>query len=692
MELRDIIIKEVANIKKGATTYINKGNGLEGIDKDLLFNVRKIHELEKQAEIYLAFVLRIHKPDSFFEAERTYYDSVVLLNEGISIRKIEDTKGWSKADDFKFDFLWSEIDEVQLGYKESSDDNGKKNLIFFIKIFFNEDNEIADIPLYNFGGLTTEKDALSICNLINNILTTYNNQSEEHESALDMVLQDIKAEFKNGNFENVLEIADDNFILNEIDKTDTFLYYCLVFYTASSLKGLNRNQEALKIVNESLLLGGDSEGFKEWGPWVVNLKAELNEVLGNYYASLQDYYTSFTTTKNTERKSFLKEKLIFTYSKYKEVFSTLNYDKRKMVLIYDEIKVAPSDTFVILDKTNLPDNLKFPFSHPKKEELYIGHPYINEVYLPLNTYEASLFNDRFEEFSYFIQCLGAKSVTIKVLKGKERIAIDIETSKIDGSVGLGKNVIKNAVNGSYQKDTSSNKQEDSLTSRTRTQIYNPVKKPYIPENLLWYPHETSWHRLYQQRVNGNILKHHDVMSSKSSYSISKNEKSDLKVALKIFFAEIDVNRDNFIETTLTETETIEWEFEIEFESIDNLTEVHADNVSPITIAVISDVEDEYLEEVKFMLEDDGIIDDKERSILERFRVKKGISKERSEELENQLISQSALSDNEKEYLEEYTELLKDGEITEKERRILARFANRLSIPEERVYQLEKGKL
>ena len=90
-----------------------------------------------------------------------------------------------------------------------------------------------------------------------------------------------------------------------------------------------------------------------------------------------------------------------------------------------------------------------------------------------------------------------------------------------------------------------------------------------------------------------------------------------------------------------------------------------------------------------MLEDDGVIDDKERAILERFRERKGISEERAIELERILLSSGNLSEEEKEYVSEFQEILNDGEITEKERRILSRMASRLGISDERVRELEK---
>ena len=197
--------------------------------------------------------------------------------------------------------------------------------------------------------------------------------------------------------------------------------------------------------------------------------------------------------------------------------------------------------------------------------------------------------------------------------------------------------------------------------------------------------------MYQQRVNGNILKHHDIISSKSSHSISSNEKSNLKVALKNFFAEININRDSLIESTINESESIEWEILVEFESIENLIEYHLENTKNYILESSStSKEEQFKEEILFMLEDDGIIDDKERRILNRLGDKLGISLEKAKEIENKILSIGELNNNEKEYLEEFKEFLNDGEITEKERRILNRFATRLEITNERVIEIENS--
>ena len=100
-------------------------------------------------------------------------------------------------------------------------------------------------------------------------------------------------------------------------------------------------------------------------------------------------------------------------------------------------------------------------------------------------------------------------------------------------------------------------------------------------------------------------------------------------------------------------------------------------------------ENEYLDELKACLEEDGEISPKERRLLERLREKLGISSERATELEATL-SAPQLTDEEKEYLEEYKACFEeDEEISPKERRLLNRLRDTLGISAERAEELEK---
>lgn len=101
----------------------------------------------------------------------------------------------------------------------------------------------------------------------------------------------------------------------------------------------------------------------------------------------------------------------------------------------------------------------------------------------------------------------------------------------------------------------------------------------------------------------------------------------------------------------------------------------------------SSSEQEYIEEIKYCLEEDEEISPRERRLLEKLRIKLGITEERAKELEESLLA-PALTDEEKEYLEEYKECAADGEITAKDRRLLDKLRKMLGISEERAKELE----
>ncbi len=104
---------------------------------------------------------------------------------------------------------------------------------------------------------------------------------------------------------------------------------------------------------------------------------------------------------------------------------------------------------------------------------------------------------------------------------------------------------------------------------------------------------------------------------------------------------------------------------------------------------LSDNEQEYIDEYNACLEDDGQISEKERRLLDKLCKSLGISKERAIELEREADSTIAFSSDEQEYFDEYKNCLNDdGTITDKERRLLNKLANSLNITMDRVMEIE----
>lgn len=108
----------------------------------------------------------------------------------------------------------------------------------------------------------------------------------------------------------------------------------------------------------------------------------------------------------------------------------------------------------------------------------------------------------------------------------------------------------------------------------------------------------------------------------------------------------------------------------------------------VVVNSTNSAEQEYIDEYKACIEDDGIITDRERRLLDKLRKSLGISEERAAELEAQ-SNPSVLSADEMEYIEEFKACMADGSISERERRLLDRLAKSLNISPERVAQIEK---
>ena len=102
---------------------------------------------------------------------------------------------------------------------------------------------------------------------------------------------------------------------------------------------------------------------------------------------------------------------------------------------------------------------------------------------------------------------------------------------------------------------------------------------------------------------------------------------------------------------------------------------------------VSDSEQEYLDMVKECLED-GEIGSRERKLLDKIRVKNGISEERAKELEATLNSPK-LTNDEKEYLEAFKDACENGKISDKQRRLLEKLRIMYGISEERAREIER---
>jgi len=436
----------------------------------------------------------------------------------------------------------------------------------------------------------------------------------------------------------------------------------------------------------------------------ISLSIKVYEKSNNFYKVAQ-IYEELEEFKKGDLEAFSKynKEKEESYRKYIDYFKKLPLRERNIITISDTEKLFRSDHITLLNINQLPA-INFPMSRPKVNQTYIAHPYKTDSYLPIESYDYELLYDRMDEFCYILRCLGATSITIETIKKENKE--DIKKLNVAVNVGGSKELVEDEDNkkGNIGGEIGVRYKRAANTSLSkyigleRVQTFNPKRRPYIPNNLIWFPHELRWQHLAQQRLEGGILTYIESVSSSDNQLLKEEEMVDVNAELKMLLLSIKAGVQYEKNIELQQNEEFSFSIKIEFKPMEEFPEeteiidIMAEEVTqtPIQLTASNDNEARYLEEIHIMLEDDGVIDERERMILERIRERYNITPERARELEAQAIAGQELTSEEKEYLSEYKSSLHDGAISDKERRLLNRLAMALGISEERVKELERN--
>ena len=370
----------------------------------------------------------------------------------------------------------------------------------------------------------------------------------------------------------------------------------------------------------------------------------------------------------------------------------VDYHDRKYIMPVKSIDGCADKNYNIetfrLDQ--IPKCIRFPIGHPIANQLYIGHPYNPSLYVPFEESEEIFFVDKVHELCYLLECLGAEEISITSIKGKNVNEINDSQGSYSGSADI--KAFSGEVSGSKQFH-----QQGEMTSnnqRTMRIKLDPMRKPYLPEGLIWYNKQPEWQRIVNSRINGNMLEYNETVSTSKIKFTSDSEKKDIETSAKYLWVKAHAGVEQNIKTQFKETIETEWKVEVKFRSIKDLSnvtnntpQIATQDTKLISTTQMTDNEQSYAEEVKFCLED-GDIGDKERKSLERMRIKLGISPERAAEIEASL-QKPLLTEDEQEYLEVVKDQIIDGTIPESSRKILNRWRQRLNISEERASDIEK---
>ena len=361
----------------------------------------------------------------------------------------------------------------------------------------------------------------------------------------------------------------------------------------------------------------------------------------------------------------------------------------------------PTDTiFWVFTKNKVPKELTFPNGHPMANTLYIPHPLHPTQYLPMEQAEQMLFLDKLREFCYIVQCLGAKKIEFFTVSGQKLSTHATSNNSFDASG----NFKMHEMSGNYSHGRSRDYSSIDGNEINMNQTFKPKSAPYCPDDVEWYHKEKGWKDLVRQRLNGDLTHYDFYISSQETTNINESEEKAISIAYNNILMNLKANYKNTQKTSIARSQHQTWRISVDFASkaeiSSNATKYNSSSKQLTSeekkltsetqndYGALTSEEQEYLTEYKECIVDGGVISDKERRLLSRLAKSLGISDARIQELEA-LASISEITEEEQEYLNEYKACLADnGNISEKEQRLLSRLAKSLGISDEKVKELQ----
>ncbi len=378
-------------------------------------------------------------------------------------------------------------------------------------------------------------------------------------------------------------------------------------------------------------------------------------------------------------KDYFYKEFLSIDNEYADVFIEKPCYNRKVLLITKKYVGLRQEHFEVLSINSNLSKLSFPIGHPKANEVYVAHPLITNRYMPIENYQLELIEEQVREFCVLAQSLGATEINIRCLNDNSNNATNSGNKNLAGGVSIG----QTNIHGSSYNEYSHRLIEEMSRSISLHQTFQPQSPPELPNNLVWYAEKASWQQLFRQRLDG-ILTHEERIETKKSQVVDNHEMNKIKGELKSLFADMDVAFDKTEEAKFEQQENAVLAISVKFAPLSQLT---GNATSTPNDKMFSANEQKYIDEVKECLAD-GEITKTGRRLLNMHRERLGISENRAAELEASVTTHQ-LTDNEKEYLEAYQEANENGQISDKERRILNHIRGMLGITEEKARQIEK---
>ena len=320
-------------------------------------------------------------------------------------------------------------------------------------------------------------------------------------------------------------------------------------------RGITESELGSPLYNHLMLEKGDSFGLEG-----DSAQARKCYFLAAKYAT-DEMYSDEKLLKDVAIENFQLAERDFV----KNDFLTLPYNERKILMPVREYVDLSQEVLVVIDIKNLP-NIQFPVGHPVANQVYVGHPYIPSKYIPFETYQLELVEDKIREFCQLAQCLGATE-----------IAIDTENSSQSNSTRNFKQEISGGIerkavnaNGNRNKSGGMSLIDEISQAINLHQTFVPNKAPHLPEKMVWYQNEPSWQRLYNQRMNGGLTQHEERIETRKNQVVDNHELQEVKAGVQYLFTSANLNWNTSMEESFSQQENAVLSISVKFAPIESL--------------------------------------------------------------------------------------------------------------------------
>lgn len=412
-------------------------------------------------------------------------------------------------------------------------------------------------------------------------------------------------------------------------------------------------------------------------------------LIGEYYDGMDNEFRANVKSEIQRHIDMIKADYCTNDDELNQLFfGSFNENERRLIFIANKIEDVEgffddSDNICLIYPLEaIPKAIKFPLGRPTGNTLYIANPANPIEYVPYDDFENTFFKDKIRELKRLLRHLGATEITFTSMKGKsvDEIERSSDSVSVEGNFKVHKGSADVSYGRSQQKISSRGEKVDSIEK------LDPFNKPAVPSNLHWIDSDPEWKDLVEGRLHGNMLHFEQSISTKQVSSLDTESQLNVNAAYENLVFSINAHYNRKREFHVKTSEETMWRITAEFKP---LNEFDNSDLGPIPLLnknnTLNANEQEYVESLKDFLSD-GVINDRERRMLDRVRKSLGISEQRAAELEASLAPQ--LTEDEQEYLDMYREYAEEGEITEKIRNRLDKFASALNISSDRAKELE----